>query len=504
MKMTGILPGMAVLGMAALLGALVADAFPFPIPVELPPVALFAAVLVLAALPFLVGRWMLTLGIFLVWLVVEDLVRKLAGNNLAVYFVKDLIYFVLLFALFTSASLQQAWRRATGKTRLFLYALVCWAVIMVVPTIVDDWRLPMVGLRLDFLYVPLVVAGYLLVQPISKLQQRMVALSILGGAASAVGIAQAILGPGFLAPPEPTPGLINIDLVRGLAGSAPVLRPTGTFVDPGRFSSVAVLALAVGLATLLIVRGGRRGLALASVLAAAGAVWVSGGRTSFVVGACLVALGAVASAFGERHPALGRAGMMAALGLGAIFLFSALVPDLFTSRLAWYTQTLDPRSSENEWSFRWDSYGGDTRRGIDIGGLIGQGTGSESLGKQYLYGDSEGAPAGSYQVEGGYASIAVEWGAVGLALWTLWTLAWLYRQWRCIRAAPSGKLRAMGLVLWGWMIFFLIIGFFGGLQGYQNYIPNAYFWLLSGVIFGLPQLAASAEEKLPQGGLVHG
>ena len=53
----------------------------------------------------LVGRWVLTLGIFLVWLVVEDLVRKLAGNNLAVYFVKDLIYFVLLFALFTSCIL---------------------------------------------------------------------------------------------------------------------------------------------------------------------------------------------------------------------------------------------------------------------------------------------------------------------------------------------------------------------------------------------------------------
>ena len=99
--MTGVLPGIAVLGLAVLLGALVADAFPFPIPVDLPPVALFAGVLILAALPLLVGRWVLTLGIFLVWLVVEDLVRKLAGNNLAVYFVKDLIYLVLLFALFT-------------------------------------------------------------------------------------------------------------------------------------------------------------------------------------------------------------------------------------------------------------------------------------------------------------------------------------------------------------------------------------------------------------------
>ena len=219
----------------------------------------------------------------------------------------------------------------------------------------------------------------------------------------------------------------------------------------------------------------------------------------FVVGACLVALGAIASAFGERHPALGRAGMVAAIGLGAIFLFSALVPDLFTSRLDWYTQTLDPRSSENEWSFRWDSYGGDTRRGIDIGGLIGQGTGSESLGKQYLYGDSEGAPAGSYQVEGGYASIAVEWGAVGLALWTLWTLAWLYRQWRCIRAAPSGQLRAFGPgALW---LDDLLSESSASSEDYRatrttSPTPTSGCFRASSSAF--PQLAASSEEEPPQ------
>ena len=163
MRLARVFPGIVALGMAVFLGALIADSVPLPIPVELPPVALFAAILILAALPVLVGRWMLTLGILLVWLVVEDLVRKLAGNNLAVYFVKDLIYLVLLFGLFTSASVQQAWRAATGHTRLVLYALVSWAVIMSAATVLSDWRLPLIGLRLDFLYVPLVVAGYLLV-----------------------------------------------------------------------------------------------------------------------------------------------------------------------------------------------------------------------------------------------------------------------------------------------------------------------------------------------------
>ena len=40
----------------------------------------------------------------------------------------------------------------------------------------------------------------------------------------------------------------------------------------------------------------------------------------------------------------------------------------------------------------------------------------------------------------------------------------------------------------GWMVNWLVISFFGGLANFQNYIPNAYFWLLSGVLFALPTL----------------
>ncbi len=98
MKLADVLPGIAVSAWPSFLEPC-RRRFSISIPVELPPVALFAAVLILAALPLLAGRWVLTLGIFLVWLVVEELVRKLAGNNLAVYFVKDLIYLVLLSAV---------------------------------------------------------------------------------------------------------------------------------------------------------------------------------------------------------------------------------------------------------------------------------------------------------------------------------------------------------------------------------------------------------------------
>ena len=45
---------------------------------------------------------------------------------------------------------------------------------------------------------------------------------------------------------------------------------------------------------------------------------------------------------------------------------------------------------------------------------------------------------------------------------------------------------AAGIVLLGWVAIFLVVLFFSGFQVFQNYVSNAYFWLLSGMIFALP------------------
>jgi hypothetical protein len=439
-----------------------------------------------AVLPLALRRFQVAVGLFFAWLVVEDLVRKLAGNDLRVYFVKDFVYAVVLVGLVAAG--RRAWREATGSSRLWLYALVGWAVLVSIPIAFQDWRLPLLGLRLDFLYAPLVVAGFLLGRDRRSLERCLVGLAILGAIAGAVGIAQAVLGPEFLSPGQPTPGLGNLVLVRGLPESGPVYRPTGTFVDPGRFSSMAVVALTLSLSALVL-RARWRPAVWGAALVAAAAVWVSGGRGGFLVGALLIAIAAWSMAFAFRRPALGRAAAAAAAGVVAVGLLAAFVPGLFQSRFAWYRETLDPRSPQNEWAFRLESYWGSTVSGVELGGLVGQGTGTESLGKQYLYGGEAQSPVGLYQVEGGYASVAVEWGVVGLFLWTAWSLAWTRRQWRAAQAARGTPLAAAGLVIFGWMLFFLFFGFFAGLQGFQNYLANAYFWLLSGMIFALPRAA---------------
>jgi hypothetical protein len=474
---------LAFLALAVLVGGLVPQVIAPLRPLALSPAA---AVLILAfiiAVPYLLKNWRVMLGVFLVWLVLEDLFRKLAGNDLWIYFAKDVAFLILLLGLFLDPGFRERWRAATGATRFVLYALVAWALIMSVPSWWVDPRLPFIGLRLDFMYAPLVAAGFAIGSRGSSMRWWLLFAASVGAGISLIGVIQATIGPSFLSPGTATPGLIHLELFRGIDSS--VYRPTATFVDPGRFAAFAVLGFAVSLAAFVMSRGGKRILALTCAIANAAGIWVSGGRAGLVVGVLLVAFAAMAGPLVEGRLAPGRAvGMLAGIVLAGVFL-TALLPGVVGARLRWYSETLDPRSSLNEWSFRADAAIENTGRALRIGGLFGQGTGTESLGKQYLTGDSNQI-AGLYQVEGGYASIAVELGAVGVALWLAWSIGWTVRQWRSIKAGRGHRPATGAFVLFCWMLSFLFYWFVIGFQGFQNYVANAYFWLLSGVMFAVP------------------
>jgi O-antigen ligase len=350
----------------------------------------------------------------------------------------------------------------------------------------------LVGLKVNFQYVPLVIAGFLVGKQPDKIREWIAGLAILGGLASAVGVVQGALGSGFLAPEAPTPGLDQLSVVRSVADSGAVVRPSGTFVSTGRFGNMALVVLALCLSALLIKQRRRRSwvVALAS-LAAIGAVWTSGGRTLILYSVVLVMVGLVGPLLSARRGAVKRAAVTAFSVIAAIALIAALYPPLFTSRAIWYQQTLDPRSSNFEIRNRSESAIENTVRGVQLGGLFGRGTGSQSLGRQYL-GDADVQSLEA--VEGGYAAVAAEWGWIGLALWLIWTITWVARQWRCVRAARGTNLDLMGMMLVAWTFFFLFFGFFGGIQGFQDYLPNAYFWLFSGFIFALPTAAKAIRS----------
>ncbi len=70
-----------------------------------------------------------------------------------------------------------------------------------------------------------------------------------------------------------------------------------------------------------------------------------------------------------------------AAALVAVFV---LFPGLSEDRVLYFTSTLDPGASTNEWDTRAAMWLDNVERGARIGGVLGAGTGAGSLGLQYL------------------------------------------------------------------------------------------------------------------------
>jgi len=463
--------------------------------VQLPgPFALRAELLVLglvgaAAAPFLLTRWRTTFWVFLAWFMVEDLIRKYLGNDLRIYFIKDVLYVLLMAGLVVDATMRGVWRAAAGTARFWLYGLIAWSVVMAVPMAVVDWRIPVVALKLDWQYVPLVAVGFVLAREAGGLERLLRGVVALSVPASLIGIIQGSFGPAFLRPSVATPMLESLELIR-IGG---VFQPSGPFVDPGRFASMALVGYVASLALLAVgyrrASTGWRAFILLGVGVTGAAVWVNASKTNVLVALGLSIVAVFAPSFAERRPATVRAiATMGVIAIAGVVVF-ALLPEISSDRVAYLQRTLDPAASTNEWSFRFSAWEDNLSRGIEAGGFIGAGTGASSLGLQYLGEIDTGVDA----VEGGFAAVAQQWGVVGLVLWLAWAVAWLGRQVGALRFARGQLVSGAGPIILGWMIYFLGVGFVQGFQGFQNYYANAYFWMFSGVVFALPG-AASGER----------
>jgi hypothetical protein len=477
------------------IGAFIAGELRLLADLGIPPPVLLGLIVMVPLTPVLLRNWRGSLLMFFVWLMVEDLFRKLAGNAIATYFVKDLILFIVLAGFFMDSDVRGAWKGATGRARIPLYALVVWAVVMSIPSAMVDWRLPLIGLRLDFLYAPLVVVGYVIARDRRELVRWVTWLAVVIAVASSVGLIQATIGPEFLRPSVATPGLERLELTRYTREATEVFRPVGTFVEPGRFLSMALVGLTISLGAVLVTGGLRRTIVGACVLINLAAVWTSGGRTGVLWGALLLLMAGLAPAIAERRPTVSRAVMLAVGLVVSLGVLNYVAPSLISSRAEFYATTLDPRAATDEWGFRWASYTQGTLLGVSRGGLLGTGTGNESLGKQYIQGGPGYDAPGLYLVEAGYGSVAIEWGVVGLALWLCWSIGWTVRMVGRVVASLGDRVAAFGVVVVAWFVFLMFIAFYGGIANFQNYINNVFLWFLSGMVFALPLAAGRSEAR---------
>jgi len=120
---------------------------------------------------------------------------------------------------------------------------------------------------------------------------------------------------------------------------------------------------------------------------------------------------------------------------------------------------------------------------------MGNGIGTASLGVQYVTRIME-VPMAQIGVESGFGVVVLELGIVGLFFWLVWTIHVVFSSWRVARKLKETPYFPVAVAIAWFSFILLILDTFGGFQAFENYINNAYLWLLLGILFRLPTLSA--------------
>lgn len=453
--------------------------------------------------------WRSGFYLFLIWLLFEDLPRKYLGNNIALFFGKDALAALIYISFFISVR-----RRKEKLLRppflLFLSLFVWLGVLQIFNQNSPHIAYGLLGFKLYFYYIPLIYVGYALIRSDEDLRKFVVVNALAAGLIGTLGIVQAVLGHSFLNPKVLAPELRDLgqlDKVTPLTNQLLSL-PSSVFVSAGRFGSFLILAfiLVIGASGYLILylhKGRSRNLVLLATGLIVGATLFSGARGAvvFIVASSLVlTVGFLWGApwrWRQAHrliKAIRRSVIVGALGLAAVLL---LFPGEAASRIDYYTETLLPSSQAYEV----------TRRGWDYpienlvasfsrpNWVIGNGIGTASLGTQYVA-KLVGQRPPDLWVEEGYAVMIVEMGILAPFLWLLWTGTLLYFSWKVVRRLRQTRFFPIAFAIW-WYAFLLLFPLtYGSLASYQNYISNAYLWLLIGILFRLPDLMATSPTPV--------
>jgi hypothetical protein len=452
-------------------------------------------------------NWRTGFYLFLGWMLFEDLFRKFMGNGLALFFGKDILAALIYISFFAEV------RRGREKKfrppfLLFLAMFFLLGFLQVFNQNSPHILYGLLGFKTYFYYIPFMYVGYALIRGDEDLRKFLVFNAVFSALIAGLGIAQAILGNSFLNPAKLAPELQDLG---NLEKSSPLTNqlfslPSSVFVSSGRFAQFLILAFIITLGAsgylLLCNLRGRKVVFLAiGIIGVATLLSGNRGALVFVLFSGLTLGAGFLWGAPWRHRQAHR--MIKAIRNSLIFGATGLVLILFLfpketgSRVEYYTETLLPSGSAYQVENRtWDYPIGNLLSVFNgPNWVLGNGIGTASLGGQYVA-KVIGRPILNVGVEEGYGTLIAEMGIVAPFLWILWTAALVYCSWGVVRRLRQTRFFPIALAIF-WFAFLLLYPMtYGGIAAYQNYINNAYLWLLVGILFRLPEIHASTPNLL--------
>jgi hypothetical protein len=462
------------------------------------------SVMVGAAMLTMLNNWRAGTFIFFAWLFFEDFARKYLGNNMAIYFGKDVLVAVIYLSYFIAYRRKQV-RTFRPPFLIPLLLFVWFGVIQVFNPASTSFFFGILGLKLYFYYIPLLFIGYSIIQTEEDLRRFYPFLMLLTVIVAGLGIAQAILGHTFLNP------AVMQEEIRELSANyrtAPisgviVYRPTSVFVSAGRFAFFLVPAFlfAFGYGAYLLLRSKERRLFTLLTLAvttSAIALCASRGTLLWTAGSIIVCVPAFLWGCPWQKGQLlrvFRGFQRAALaGVAALLLTLVFYPDALKNRFLFYWETLDPSSTNSELLHRTQTYP------LQQLGFAfdyprwpyGYGIGTASLGTQYISRILHIPPVG-IGVESGFGALVLELGIVGLLLYLISAAAIVVSAWSAVVKLKGTPWFPIGFVIFWYAFLFLFPYVWGGFQSFEDFILNALLWFSLGILFRLPSLPLNGK-----------
>lgn len=164
--------------------------------------------------------------------------------------------------------------------------------------------------------------------------------------------------------------------------------------------------------------------------------------------------------------------------------------------MAFYSETLMPSSSAYQLSSRaWDYPVQNLLDAFTEHWIVGSGTGTASLGTQYVSALLDEPPPNVW-VEEGFGALIAEMGILAAVLWLLWGGAVLYYSWKVARRLRETRFFPLAVAIVWWAFLLILPLTWGALSAYQDFICSIYMWLLLGVLYRLPEIAASSRTPV--------
>jgi hypothetical protein len=453
----------------------------------------------------ILNNWRNGVYFFFTWLLFEDLARKYLGNNMAVYFAKDVLVAVVYVSFIIAVRRKKTVKIVRPPFFTAVMLLVWFGIMQIFNPASTTIVYGLLGVKLFFWYIPLYFVGYALFNSEADLRRFFRVNAWLALVITGLGVAQSIIGPSFLNPAtlaqdiRDSSTLYRVSPITGLVS----YRAPSVFVSAGRYTNYLLIAWVLVLAFtgyLLLRHRKGRNIAFISLAVVYAAVLLSGSRGVFLWSAGAALIITVAFIWGapwrQREVlrvfrTVQRAALAIGLAIAALFF---VFPDALFARLAIYSETLTPGAANSELQSRtWDYPLRNFLGAFNYDRWpYGYGIGTSSLGVQYVARIFHGAPMG-VGVESGFGALVVEMGIGGLILWFIMSIAILVSAWKVVRKLKGSPWFPIAFAIYLYAFVLLLPMTFTSMQAYEDFVINAYFWILLGILFRLPSLALSAQ-----------